>query len=256
MIYKEFFRAYCCIVPLTLSSATLFSASLPWHEHLEISGNFGAAKQSMSSSTFIVTETETDNLRQTNNPMIGAFGFGVSYLFPLKEKTKWFSEGRVGLNYRYLSNKLWNNLVEGQIEQYQDPRMANYTYQMSLVNQRLMMDLSLTFWERERASLFVIGGLGYGWNKLHYSDYPNPGIEEGNLTLNTSRTNRFTSEVGVGAFYQCSEQLKISVQYLYSYFGNIATGSYGYLNGDATVIYPAHFKLDTNAVLLGLHLAL
>ncbi len=204
-----------------------------------------------------MTETETDNLRQTSNPMVGEFGIGATYVFPLKDKTKWFSTGRLGLNYRYMSNNLWKNFVQGQIEQYQDARMANYTYQLNLINQRLMMDLSLTFWERERASLFVIGGLGYGWNKLHYSDYPNPGIEEGNLNLNTSRTNKFTSEVGVGAFYQCTDQLKVSVQYLYNYFGRISTGSYGYLNGVATAaISPANFKLDTNEVLLGLHLAI
>lgn len=259
MISNSFYRSFFCTAAIFLYSPSLFSSALPFHQQVELSTNLGASSLNFGNSTFVVTNIETDNLHSTKNPWVGQLGVGATYLFPLKEKTptlNWFPETRLGLNYRYFSNKFLSNTASGQIQQFQDPRMENYSYQLSLSSQRLITDLSLTLLEQKKTSLFVMGGIGYEWNTLRYRDYANPGVEGGNLILNSKSKNRFTAEIGAGMFYQCSERLKASVQYLYNRIGNISTASYGVLNTSPAVIRPASFSLNSNAILFGLNLTI
>ncbi len=240
-------------------STSAFAFNLWEKGTFEASGNFGFSQLDLGNSTFGVTETETDTLRQSHNPFGAEFAAGVARLIPLNKRTAltpyiWFPELRIGLNLRYLNQSLFNQYTTGQIEQYQEPSMNNYNYRIHVESTRLMIDLALTVATMQKISVFILGGMGPGWTNLSYSDRPVSGVLDGNLILNDGTKNGLVKEIGGGIFYNCTETVRTSLHYLYTDFGSISTGNTGLLNGFPAQIRPAHFSLHSNAILLGLHL--
>lgn len=224
----------------------LDAGASPW----DLSVNFGIAQYQMNSSSYQSTTTETDNLRQTNNPWVNELGVGLAHVIP--STNLW-----LGVYYRHLSHDVFRRYTTGQVEQYQEPQMNNYTYSLSATNNRVMVDLTAPVSLSSKISIFAMGGIGYGRTSLKYKDIPNAGISEGNLFLNTSYKSAFISEVGAGLDYQCTNNLKFSLQYLYTWLGSMNTSTTGYFASTyATIIAPARFSLNTHSVLIGLHAAI
>ncbi|MDI9818445.1 MULTISPECIES: hypothetical protein [unclassified Legionella] len=244
---------------LILITAPACSADRLGSNQIELSANLGFSKLTLGNSTFGITETEVDNLHQTDNPLIGEVAFGMTYVIPFKElsashRLTWFPALRTALYLRYSSHDFFNRTAQGQIEQYQDPRMSNYHYRLSIDSTRLMADVILTLVTHKQMSLFVNGGVGPGWTQVSYSDEPNLGVVGGNLFLFDKTKKGLVSEIGVGLFYHCSNKLKLSVNFLHSNFGTIKTGSEGILDGASASINPARFSLRSNTILFGLYL--
>ncbi|WP_028388293.1 outer membrane protein [Legionella fairfieldensis] len=225
----------------------------------ELSANAGAARLDAGDSTFGVTDTETDNLRQTHNPDAGELGLGFAYLIPLNtylsiSGVQLFPGLKTAINLRYMSHEIFDHSIQGQIEQYQDPLMDNYTYYLSISSTQLMADLALTVASFHQVSLFLTGGIGNGWTRLHYEDRPNAGVYGGGLHLKNSSKNGFVSEVGAGVSYGWTSHLSVSLEYLYTRLNEIKTARYGILNGEPAIITPAQFSLHSSAILAGVHL--
>lgn len=257
--YLRFFIG-CSVIFLTATAFSGTEASIRPHQ-IELSGNLGVSTFHFGNNTLNVTETETDYLRQTHNPAIGEVGAAIAYLVPLKpldaqSDWTWFPEWRLSFNMQYASHDMFSDKTRGQVEQYMEPSMDNYTYTLLLDSTRLTVDPVLTVASWRYLSAFATAGIGYAWNKLHYQDVPNPGIEEGGLLLNDRNNTGFAWEIGAGLFYNCTDTVKISAQYLYTDFGTVSTSTHGTLNGLSTTISPAHFSLHSNAVLFGIHVTL
>lgn len=58
----------------------VFSSSLG-KAKLEFTGELGVNHLQLGNSSYQITETETDNLHQTHNPVVGQFSLGVGYFF-------------------------------------------------------------------------------------------------------------------------------------------------------------------------------
>jgi opacity protein-like surface antigen len=245
------FLSLCVCLLLSFFSANVYAADL---SNLELSGGFGLAKLHVGNSAFAVTDTETDSLVQTANPIVGDVNFGVAYVWPLNsmrldQRVSWFPSVKTGLNLRYFDQN-----VQGQIYQYQEPDLDNYTYNLSVESTRLMFDISLTLATVQRFSLFLQGGAGAGWTQTSYSDMPNEGIPSGSLSINNRTNSGFVSEVGGGISYDIQENFGISLQYLYANYGTIKTSSTATLNGDPASIAPAQFPLRSQEVLFNVYM--
>lgn len=236
------------------------SAALPaffQQGQFEWSANVGLSWLQTGNSTVVVTDIETDRLRQTRNPLAGELGLGVAYLIPLNTSPVasliWFPELKTALNIRYMDQAIIGQDVYGEVDQFQDLSMNNYTYDLSLSSTRLMADLALTVASIERFSVFLLGGLGAGWTQVDFKDKPNPGIVGGALSLNHRTKNGFVGEAGAGLAYECNNQFRFSLAYLYTDYGTIKTGSQGTLDIGTVTLNPMQFSFHTQAILFGVH---
>lgn len=244
-MYKGIYGLSMLIALLTAADA--FAS--PW----ELLFSLGAAQYKMGSSTYQITTTETDNVRQTDNPWVGTINIGFNYRVP----PIFLPELWLGLNYRHSSHNLFAHYTRGQIAQYQEPELENYTYSLTATNDRVALDLMLPIACTPNTSLAPIGGIAYGRTGLKYSDRPNAGVSLGNLILAPHYKYSLIPEVGLGFFYQYSTNIKLSLQYLYTWLGDMDTSKTGWLTGvQSDLIAPAHFALNNNAVLVGLSFSL
>lgn len=234
------------IPSLLILSCPTFCMASSW----DITGSLGISQPNLGNNSLQVTSTETDSLIQTRNPWAGDISAGLLYLMPLKNNN-WFPELRVGVNYRYISNKIFDRSIEGTVLQYQEPEMNNYTYMLDVSSNRLMADALLTVFSYQKASIFAMAGVGAAWNDLSYRDKFNPGIQGGNVVLNGQAMSQTASEFGAGLFWQFTSNLKGFAQYLYSDLGSVRTQEAGILNGAPAAIPSMSFPLRYNTVLLG-----
>ncbi|HHF7344123.1 TPA: outer membrane beta-barrel protein [Legionella feeleii] len=225
----------------------------------EWSANVGLSWLQTGNSNVVISEFETDRLRQTRTPLAGDLGLGIAYLIPLNKSARtdltWFPELRTALNIRYMDQEIIGQNVYGEADLFQDPNMNNYTYDLSLASTRLMIDLVLTVASMERFSVFLLGGVGAGWTQVDYKDRPNPGIVGGALSLNSRTNNRLVGEAGAGLAYDCNNQFRFSLAYLYTDYGTIKTGSQGVIDfNNPITINPMRFSFHTQAILFGVHI--
>ncbi|MFW2570242.1 outer membrane protein [Legionella sp. 29fVS95] len=220
----------------------------------EWSANAGLSWLQTGNSNVVISEFETDRLRQTRTPLAGELGLGIAYLFPLNTSARgnliWFPELRTALNIRYMDQAIIGQDVYGEVDLFQDSSMNNYTYDLSLASTRVMIDLALTVASLEQFSVFLLGGVGAGWTQVDYQDRPSPG----SLSLNSRTKHGAVGEAGAGLAYDCNKQFRFSLAYLYTDYGTIKTGSQGIIDFNTPiVINPMQFSFHTQAILFGVH---
>jgi opacity protein-like surface antigen len=207
-----------------------------------------------------VTSSETDTLHQTNNNAWNSWGgqLGVGYVYFLghaveySDKVQWFPTFEPELNVYF--NKYKNS---GQVWRFGSPAFSQLTYDMPIYSTRLMLDGALTVISRSEYSAYVIGGIGGAWNRAKYSDKANAGLTcaTTSISLNKNARPHFVWEVGAGAAYVLNDRTNLFVEYLYTDYGRLTASGGGSTGAITAPMTAAIFKLQTQAILLGLHVS-
>lgn len=232
--------------------------------HFEIIGALGVAKLSANNSTLGVTSSEIDTLVQTNsgswNTFAGQLGLGYIYYFrnarPYSDSAQWFTSVEPQVNIYHLAS----NSVDGDVWRFESSDFNQMTYDIPVHSTRLMLDATLSVLTWKKLSVYAKGGIGNAWNRIGYSDTDNAddsGIVNQRLDLNNRTNTKFVWEAGAGLLYDFNKRVGLSLEYLYANLGKVKTAAAGN-TGTITepVIVPARFNLKSQAVLLGLHIAL
>ncbi|KTD67278.1 hypothetical protein Lste_3484 [Legionella steelei] len=203
-------------------------------------------------TTISPTDIETDNLSRGHANTTGELGFGVYYKRPLLvNDAVWFNTLAVGLAVRY--SGFLDNITDGNVDQFEQTNLDNYQYQVYFENTRLLAQLSLDVLTYKQVSLYLIGGIGEGWSRLRYHDFPNEEDLGGGLSLPKKNTSHFVANVGTGINYHYTEHLSFSLGYLYTDYGHITASNEGILNGEAVTLSAPTFSIESHALLMGIH---
>ncbi|MCW8397824.1 outer membrane beta-barrel protein [Legionella sp. PATHC038] len=203
-------------------------------------------------TTISPTDIETDNLSQGHANTTGELGLEVYYKRPfLVNDSVWFNAFAIGLAIRY--SGFSDNILEGDVYQFEQSNLDNYRYQLYFENTRLLAQLSVDVITYKQVSLYLKGGIGEGWSRLRYHDCPNEEDLGGGLSLYPKNSSHFVADVGTGINYHYTERLSYSLSYLYTNYGHIAASNHGHLNKQPVTISPPTFSIDSHALLVGIH---
>lgn len=203
-------------------------------------------------TTISPTDFETDKLSKGQANATGDLGLGVYHKQPLlMNGSAWFNTFGFGLALRY--SGFSDNIAKGTVEQFEQTNLDNYRYQLHFANTRLLAQFTLDVLTYQHVSLYLMGGVGEGWSRLRYQDFPNTEDLGGGLSLPTQTTSRLVSDVGVGINYNHTSHLSYSLSYLYTDYGHIAANSHGNLNHEPVKIVAPSFSIDSQALLVGIH---
>ncbi len=165
---------------------------------------------------------------------------------------RWFSEINPQINVYYLdaANLHGDALMFGNI---------NYDYadwNMDFNSTRVMFDLALTVASLERLSLYVLGGAGIAFNRTQLDSIAHPGTGIADVDLSSQTSTSFAWEFGGGLTYALMDDLAVSLQYLFTGIQSVKLGSEDALEGQAFNVQGENFDMDSQAVMLGLRLAI
>jgi opacity protein-like surface antigen len=231
--------------------------------HFEVIGALGIASLMAGDGYLGVTSSETDRLVQTNRNDWDAFTaqLGIGSIYYLNgaqqyaENTQWFPWIEPELNAYYLGGES----IKGDVWRFSSPDFNDMTFNMPFKSYRLMFDTALTVVSKKQYSLYAIGGIGASWNRIGYSDADRDSAPcaDQYLNLNSRTDSSFVWEAGAGLAYALNDRFSLSLEYLYVDLGSIKTPDTGFTGGiTAPVLVPADIKLTSQAVLLGLHVAI
>lgn len=247
-----------------------------YHDHWELIGAPGIAKLHANDGLLGITSSETDRLVQTNasswNTFAGQLGIGYIHYFHHKKHSAKHSEKQYNLE-KYPKHVKWftaiepelnlyglsSNSIKGNVWRFNNSNFNELTYDMPLHSLRLMLDGALTVATWRRLSIYGIGGIGVAWNRIGYSDTDSNVVPCTNQVLNlkSHTSTNFAWEAGIGATLDLNDRFGVSFEYLYTSLGRVATSANG-TSGTITtpIISAAHFNLNSQTALLGLHVAL
>ncbi|MDI1351586.1 MAG: outer membrane beta-barrel protein [bacterium] len=239
--------------PITTTSAN----------HFDVIGALGVASLMAGSSYLGVTSDETDTLVQTNSNDWNTFTgqLGIGYVFYLgsaqqySEKAQWFPMIEPEINGYYLGK----GTIKGDVWRFGNPAFNEMTYKMAVQSSRLMFDTALTVVSKKNYSLYAIGGIGNAWNRIGYRDTDNNGVPcvDQYLNLNFNTHSNFVWEAGAGLSYAVNKHVSLSLEYLYTDLGSIKVSPLGNTGTITTpLIVPGRINLNSQAALLGLHIAI
>lgn len=238
-------------------------APMESYNHLDLMGALGVAQLNSGTGYLGITSSETDRLNPNNNIGWDAFTgqIGVGYVLYLQgaqqysENTQWFPWAEPQIRGYYLGN----STIKGDVWRFGNPEWNDMTYSLSIKSYRLMFDTALTLVSKRQYSLYALGGIGNAWNRTGYSDADRNSIPCANqfLNLNTTTNSNFSWEAGAGLAHTLNDRVAFSLEYLYADLGTMQTSANG-VTGTITApgLVPADFKLTSQAVLFGLHVAL
>ncbi len=129
-------------------------SSLANHAELSIAG--GIARINSSTPSLMATATEIDSLYQTSHhtTAIGAIGWGYDYLLTSHKKTV-IHNILIGL--RLYDFSVTNR---GQVYQYGDAQLNNFSYSLPVHSTRLILDEKLVAMSWHQVSPYILAGLG------------------------------------------------------------------------------------------------
>lgn len=223
-----------------------FCRSCPY---FEIVGGYGIAKLGVGNPRIKVNGFETATLhRENSNAQAGDATIGIGYVIPFLDVAddycdiSWLPSFAIQVNYHHLTQGL-----TGQLHK----RSSHHTdYNLSLNNNRVMVDFLLTLGTLERLSGFVIGGAGEGWTRVGYNDRTFRMHKRGGFTLNNRTDSGLTSEIGGGFMFDVTPDFGVTLQYLYVNFSDMQMARKGRLNGRQVRVFSPQFPFHAQEVLL------
>lgn len=264
----------CISVLSMLVTATAFAAKdkgdalMPISDprHFEVLGALGVATLGVGNSYLGVTSSETDRLVQTSGNYWNNFTaqLGVGYVYyrsdalQYSENVQWFPSIEPEVNAYYINE----NNITGDVLRFNSFNFNDLTFSMPIQSTRLMFDTALTIASKKQLSVYVKGGIGNAWNRIGYSDTDkdtgaSDPCPEQRLSLNKATRSNFVWEAGAGLQWAFNNRVGLSLEYLYTDLGSASISPHGGTGTITTpVIVPGHFNLNSQAALLGLHIAL
>jgi outer membrane autotransporter protein len=230
--------------------------------YFEVIGAASLSKVRAGNAQLGVTSDETDTLVQTNRNAWRSWGaqLGLGYVYFIGDAQRYFDGAQWFPMIEPELNVYYNNYKNrGDVYRFGNAAFNQLTYNMPIRSTRLMLDAALTVVSYRQLSAYGIAGIGNAWNRVAYRDTTNSGdtCNTQQVSLNNLRKSRFVWELGAGVAYDMSDRVGLSFEYLYTDFGKLRTSGAGNTGLITTpVISPAGFRLRTQALLLGLHVAL
>lgn len=210
-----------------------------------IAGSFG------SDQTSIYRNTTISILLPFENTYTGLHSHNkqfVSGLF-LGGETDFFQQLRWEYGIRYFQTQPFH--VSGIIYQLADPLQGNLTYHYRIQNRRLLLETKLLTAFKKRYHPYLLGDLGESFNKTY--GYHEVSKTSADLALTppfvSAKFSSFSYSVGLGLDFDCTNHLRLGLNYRWSQLGYAALGRNS-IQESATVIN--HPSLSTNEVLLEL----
>lgn len=252
--------------PLVIGDKDAALAPVAATNYFEFIGAIGIANLDAGDSYLGVTSSETDKLIQTNDNDWNTVSaqLGIGYVYYLRDaqrysdQVQWFPSIEPELNVYFLSS---NSGIKGEVLRFGDTTFNDLTYKMPFHSNRIMVDGALTVASLKQFSIYAIGGIGNAWNRLSYKDKDKESINgdpcpDQRLSFNTKSTSHFAWEAGGGLSFAFNDMVGLSLEYLYANLGKVKTSASGNIGAlTEPLIVPAHFNLDSQSVLLGLHIA-
>ena len=245
----------CSSLILSLSFGAAFAAPIepapaPAVGGFEVIGGGGWVNARISDASIRVTSDEIDTLARNRGKWDSGIGqLGIGYVGPLVQGSGFFNTLRVQLNSYFTSDSL-----SGPVYRFGDPAFNDYNYELSVKSTRLMLDGLVDLFSANSFSLYAKGGIGPSWNRANYSevDLNGGGCASNPIYLNRDSHAKFAAEAGAGVRFDISQNMGISLEYLYAHLGKAQTGS-GSAASCVSSVTPVNFDLKAQSVIIALH---
>jgi opacity protein-like surface antigen len=244
---------FCIMLSGLMSSTTTVAQpsteSLDFFKNAEVSIAGGINWTDANNSSLNISPFETDRAKVNHVSHNGLWKLGLGYsLFkePLQQR-QLFNALLLELNVYHSSGK-----IKGDVWQYRLPQFNNYKFNAPINSTRLMIDAKPGLLTWKSISPYPILGIGAAWNHIAYHESLR-GIRipsNSNLYLSSKTTTHVSYDLGFGARVGISEHITTSIEYLYTYLGNMTPS--GRSDNHVRLASPPTFKVSTQAVLVGL----
>lgn len=242
-------RSILSTLTLIVLGSTPAFASNHW-KNIEISGAGGVSWLNTEDTHLKISAYETDKNTVNSTSVDGAWKFGLGYyLFDeaLKHRS-YFNHMLLELNVYQTSST-----IKGEVWQYELPQFNNYDYKAPLKSTRLMLDFKPSLITWGRFTPYLIVGVGAAWNKLSYNESSDDSgtSPSSALSLSDHTEAQLAWDLGAGFNLTLTEQLNLSVEYIYAFMGDSEPGSYS--DSGIEISSPPVFSTQMQTVLLGLN---
>lgn len=201
---------FICVGTTTYANTTPTNDKSGW----ELNAYVGEAQNTTSNTgSLTFSQYETDTLTDANkdsNDFTPAIGAAYRFVFP----KSFLHAVSIGLNYYYTSMSR-----NGQVYMFGLPQFNNFTYDMDIDSQRLMLDGEFDLRPiMHGITFFGEVGAGGAMNTMSYKEKSvlNNG---GQIDLGSNDYLNFSSEIGAGIKVPITQKSIISVRYLYADLG-------------------------------------
>lgn len=223
--------------------------------YFQLSLSAGIANASQHDSELVVTQSETDILKQTNDNNWSGWTvqFGLGYVVPLywewndedesETQIQWLNAITPQLNLYILNG----TDLTGEVKRFNDSDDVDATYNMQFDSTRLMFDTAINILSVRDFSFFAMAGLGIAWTSTDFVMLHDSHVRIDDLDLGASNDSDFAYEFGGGINYYIDEDFDISLQYLYTRFSNVNVSG----QDENFKVYSSDLDIKTQSLLLG-----
>jgi opacity protein-like surface antigen len=233
-----------CLTLLSLVVITPILAS-----NVEISAAGGLTWLNAGNSSIVISPIETDTLRVNNITSSAIWRAGVGYhAFAAQLSHRSFLNDLLLELNGYYSNMT----IRGNVYQYQSSDYNNYSFRAPITSTRLMFDVKPGLFTYQRFSSYAIFGAGVAFNNTSYAeeaiDSSTP--SDSPTALQPKQNIGAAYDLGIGVSLVESAHLKVLLEYLYTYMGNVSPSN---TSGSGAVLAnpPAPFGINTQSAFLG-----
>lgn len=229
------------LLPLPLAAA-----------NFDIHGGGGIAKYHTERSSIAISGSEIDTLGQPNsNWDNGIYQLGFSFFpgsaLPVSGMYNFLQTMSFQLNGYHIADES----LKGPVYRFGDPRFNDYNYRMHVRSYRLMADAVVNAFDVNNLSIYGKAGIGEAWHQVNYADYPIDGSGFSSISSRNKTRHSVAWEAGAGAQYNFTNQLGVSLEYLYMGTGKVKLGQV--TSNSCVHASSPKINLDNSAFLVNLH---
>ena len=193
-----------------------------------------------------INEAEADSVHVPNLASAVSYQAGIGYHFhPCSIKnTTFLSDILLQLNLTHDAATF-----TGNVNVYDMESGINYRFHAPVSSTRLTLDAKPQLFKIYGIAPYLILGGGIGWDQISfYESTSDPMYSIGAVSLPTSRTTRFTGDLGVGVRHLFTKHFYMTAEYQATYLGDLAPGIQA--TSQQTVLSAPNFKIWVHSVLI------
>lgn len=219
------------------------------HGNWYANGNVGVTFSRVDDHNFLNSGPgwPRDLYRNNSIDSVALIGIGGGYTWATSGN--WVPFYSLGASYTYV----FPANVTGEVLQYSLPQFTNYNYQYKIQRQTFLAVAKADIYCWRRLMPFIILGAGWSINNIsNYDENSTPNVTPRVDPSFKGKTNSYLSyTIGAGLDFIVRNDLWMSLEYNYGYFGHARTGPGVNIPGADYSNTNLKTKLSSNTIMLG-----
>ncbi len=204
---------------------------------IEAGAGLSHTSHATDGASVVVSDIQTDNLKEQSQGNIGTYYFSIHQAFSLK-KPKFIRLISVGPSFYYQQPE-YNGVVYG----FGLPNINDYVYTLKNRNIDALLESKIyfpAFNGGDAYAPYILLGAGFNFARVNYQEAVQQGQESfvdpssNDYNLPTHYLTKFAYDLGAGVRFHLSQHWGLALSYVYLHNGNLTTA----ISTDSTAVNP------------------